>query len=545
VLPFAWLAPKATVAAPPPTPTSTPTPTTFTVTPLTWNVVGLDNNDVMAGPNTYPVGARLCNNGATTPNLLAAFVWDSANSYIDLSSDSNSTDSLPVAPLAPGACTDVYYTVVIERNAAAKDTARRYHIAVTTADGAVLLGRTPQPREIYVQGMNSQSRNNVTTFSGPQNVTVGQTVQYTVTSKTSATYVQLTDFVNFPNKLFKVVSITAAYEKPTGATNDKEYADACGWDNEPTSPSYLSCVGPVLYPGGVGGTIVTTYTVQAVTTGSAMLTDAIVDNSGNSYHYNSDYGLGINSVPVTVEALPTPTPTNTATATPTNTATATPTNTPTSTPTNTATATPTSTPTNTATATPTSTPTDTPTSTPTATPTDVPTPTPTATATATPTNTPTPTALPTDTATTVPSSTTTDVPTATATPTGTATATPTDPATTVPSSTLMGVLANTLIAIPSRTPTAVPPTSTPTNTSVPPTVTNTPVPPTSTPTADPSSTPTSTPSPLPGLPNTGYGPAATSGDTRGNSALLGGVLLGLLALAGSGLGAFRRRRGSH
>nr|MBP7476338.1 Ig-like domain repeat protein [Pyrinomonadaceae bacterium] len=75
------------------------------------------------------------------------------------------------------------------------------------------------------------------------------------------------------------------------------------------------------------------------------------------------------------DAEPSPTPTNTPTATPTNT----PTATPTATPTNTPTATPTATPTNTPTATPTATPTNTPTATPTATPTNTPTATPTAT----------------------------------------------------------------------------------------------------------------------------------------------------------------------
>jgi hypothetical protein len=48
---------------------------------------------------------------------------------------------------------------------------------------------------------------------------------------------------------------------------------------------------------------------------------------------------------------------------------------------------------------------------------------------------------------------------------------------------------------------------------------------------------------LPHLPDTGYGASATGADTRGNGALLSGVLLGLLALAGGGVGALRRRRG--
>jgi hypothetical protein len=156
-------------------------------------------------------------------------------------------------------------------------------------------------------------------------------------------------------------------------------------------------------------------------------------------------------------------------------------------------------------------------------------------------------------------------------------ATPTDTATPVPSSTRRDA--------PSTT--SVPPTSTPTNTAVLRTVANTPMPPTSTPTTHPatptdtatpvpSSTPTdvpttshstpavastrtavptattaaqrviadpTTPPTLPHLPNTGYGASATGADTRGNGALLSGALLGLLALAGGGVGALRRRSG--
>ena len=33
----------------------------LTVTPLTWNVIGLDSNNVNVGPNHFPIGARVCN----------------------------------------------------------------------------------------------------------------------------------------------------------------------------------------------------------------------------------------------------------------------------------------------------------------------------------------------------------------------------------------------------------------------------------------------------------------------------------------------------
>ena len=59
--------------------------TTLTVEPLTWNVIGLDSNNVNVGPNRFPVGVRVCNTGAeAATDVTTEWVWDSSNSYIDL-----------------------------------------------------------------------------------------------------------------------------------------------------------------------------------------------------------------------------------------------------------------------------------------------------------------------------------------------------------------------------------------------------------------------------------------------------------------------------
>src|SRR5262245_9098639 len=95
----------------------------LTVTPITWNVVGLDSNNVNVGPNNFPVGARVCNTSTaseTLTNIIADFVWDdglASHPYINLRSGSQ--DPITAASLAPGACTDFYFEVTITRNAAA------------------------------------------------------------------------------------------------------------------------------------------------------------------------------------------------------------------------------------------------------------------------------------------------------------------------------------------------------------------------------------------------------------------------------------------
>ena len=37
----------------------------LTIEPMTWNVIGLDSNNVNVGPNRFPIGARVCNAGPT------------------------------------------------------------------------------------------------------------------------------------------------------------------------------------------------------------------------------------------------------------------------------------------------------------------------------------------------------------------------------------------------------------------------------------------------------------------------------------------------
>jgi hypothetical protein len=67
-------------------PAQTPTlaAPTLTITPITWNVIGLDNNDQTKGPNRFLIGAKVCNTGDTATNLSVRFIWNSNNDYISL-----------------------------------------------------------------------------------------------------------------------------------------------------------------------------------------------------------------------------------------------------------------------------------------------------------------------------------------------------------------------------------------------------------------------------------------------------------------------------
>ena len=275
------------------------------ITPVTWDVIGVDSNaPATQGPNSFQIGARICNTSPTVTqtNVTGNFVWDSFNSAIALAVGNSPT--ITYKSLAPLTCTDMYFTVDVVRAKASHDQFRRYRITVSSDQTGVI--STPAGRQLYVEKLISQARNSTDSIIGPSTVYVGQTYQYTLNASTATQgYEQLEAFLTLSNVIFRVTGIATTYTAPAGATNNKFYADACGWDNNPLSPNYKSCIGPPNYTGGkAGGTVNTVYTVKILSTGTTTAGALILDFSGSSYHYNADFGSSVYSI--TSTSLPPP-----------------------------------------------------------------------------------------------------------------------------------------------------------------------------------------------------------------------------------------------
>lgn len=270
----------------------------LTITTITWDVVGLDSNDVTTGPNVYPVGVRVCAAGGPVADVIVTFAWDTANPYVELLTAATQS----IASLADGACADRYFFVAVVRDPAAYDTTRGYHVTASAAGVATV--STPTPRQLYVERLLSQNRNSVLSISGPTTVYEGDAVTYTVEASTAPNgYSQLDTFLTMLGPLFDMLGVEVNYETPAGTTTSSPYADACGWDPNPLNGTYRTCIGPASVAGGrVGGAITGTYSGTVVGTGSTSLTTAIIDVSGSSYHYNTDFGTAPNLLAVV--ALP-------------------------------------------------------------------------------------------------------------------------------------------------------------------------------------------------------------------------------------------------
>ncbi|WOD39611.1 hypothetical protein [Nodosilinea sp. E11] len=322
--------------------------TNLSIEPLTWDMVGLDSNNVNQGPNQYLTGARVCNIGAEpAQNLRVRFVREGAtNPYMtivnSLNSDIWQTDSLPSGPkppnhhvvaAKPANCFDAYYVVTVSRNAAAYNTAQRFRIeAVADNAGVVDTNSYPDtgqydtghPRQLYVESILSQARNDVLSFEnlttpGSMTVEVGGTYTFRLTSQTATGYPQLTISSDFPNIVFQILNVSTTYSSDPGFVNSSIYANACGWISDPSYPGYRTSANNCNYPlisdkdtsgdGKVGNTVVTEYTIKVLSTGPGntssqnhTVNHLILDFSGGSYHYNADYGsqVGLGSTTITV-----------------------------------------------------------------------------------------------------------------------------------------------------------------------------------------------------------------------------------------------------
>ncbi|MBN1121867.1 MAG: hypothetical protein JXJ17_12365, partial [Anaerolineae bacterium] len=245
---------------------------------ITWSILGLDSNDVDAGPNDFPVGVRVCNAGPDPSGpLTATFSWTTANTYINLI-NASPTQDFPA--LASGDCRDIYYSVRITRDVAAYDTTRRWQISVTDGDSTVSTGQ-----QLYVELLISQNRNSTSSITGPTSVLVGNSYTWTVDATTATNgYNEIEHYLTFCPSVYRLDSVTAQYSAPKPFTTDTFWQDGCNWDTANNTNRTTGCSG-VKY----GGDIIYNYNVTIVGAGACTLRDMVYDFSGSSYHYNTDY----------------------------------------------------------------------------------------------------------------------------------------------------------------------------------------------------------------------------------------------------------------
>ncbi|HEX6641403.1 MAG TPA: C25 family cysteine peptidase [Thermoanaerobaculia bacterium] len=281
-------------------------PPALCIDPISWNVIGLDSNKALApnndGPDTFMVGARACNKGATTlTNVVATYnTVGAVNPYINLADNS----TISISEIRPDRCEDFYFNGQITRINAAYFTTQGYTV---TATSGALSAVTPSNRELYIEKLNSQNRNTVGGLFGPTSLQVGGIYTFNVLWSTApGGYEQLEHFVNLTNTSFRLLSSYSVYDQPVAAINTTIYADGCGWDNNFASGTYRSCIGPTNYPGGkTGGNVNTYFTVQilgATPVAGSRLRALIYDFSGSSYHYNTDFNSGTTGLVVNAAA---------------------------------------------------------------------------------------------------------------------------------------------------------------------------------------------------------------------------------------------------
>lgn len=265
---------------------------------LTWDVIGLDSNNLTAGPDTFVIGQRVCNTGdLDATNVEAALLWQTANANIDVAPGSPSTIS--IGTLAPAECYDAYFNIRVARVTASRNSTRQYLVSFS-ADGLADIASpidAANYNEVYVESLISQNRNSIDSIVGPATVYQGATYSYTLNASTATQgYQQLQSFINFPNNIFRIVEVSATYSQDNAGTdNDTVYADACGWVHDPEDPDYFTngTNDACRVSGREGGDISLDYTIEIIGTGSATVTALIADFSGSSFHYNTDYGRDI------------------------------------------------------------------------------------------------------------------------------------------------------------------------------------------------------------------------------------------------------------
>ena len=179
---------------------------------------------------------------------------------------------------------DIFYEVVVQRNASAYDTTRAFTITVDDGGGnSVVEGQT-----LYIEHLVSQNRNSTDSVTGPDTVYVGQQVTWVIEAGTATQgYEELEHYLTLCPDIYRLDSVVTNLPNPDPPGSSFDYdtfwGDGCPWDTTTNS----GCASNATKYGG--DPITYQYNVTIIGAGTCDLYDMVYDFSGSSFHYNSNY----------------------------------------------------------------------------------------------------------------------------------------------------------------------------------------------------------------------------------------------------------------
>lgn len=237
------------------------------VSNYTWNTIGLRQNDVSTGPNQFLVQGRITSTAGNALGVTAT-ASISGSQYVTLLSNGPQQ----VGDIPFGEYRDVFFNIVVERNQLAFNTSAT---VVITADGTNTSPDSGQ-RTLTVEGLQKQDRNKIiSSVYSNNNPVVGDTFQLTLLSETSScpNIENIATYPAYDPNILQLLSVEITYNYGDSANN-----------NCPTSTEND------IWAQGKGNVIKSILTFRALTVGTSPMFYLILDQSGESYHYNDDYG---------------------------------------------------------------------------------------------------------------------------------------------------------------------------------------------------------------------------------------------------------------
>lgn len=285
--------------------------TTLSAEIVSWQVIGLDSNDVNGTPEKFLVQVRITNTGSETATgvsatLVLGTAVDVGTSPIPnpcggtcIALVSPATD--PVADIPAGQSADAFWTVRVVRSDEAYETLTPITVTASAANAAAVaatqVSRQPPPcgahdtpgSTLLIEGLISQARNDVLSYSlsggvqrpdGSWEVVLGSQFTVTVLAETAVDYPEIS-----------VPAITDPTGTITPVSTDFTFSQGTPSDDD-------------VYTLNAGGSVTANYRYDAAALGSLTLSQLIYDCSGNSFHYNPDYL--VESMTIHVVAPPAP-----------------------------------------------------------------------------------------------------------------------------------------------------------------------------------------------------------------------------------------------